>query len=65
MSLKEEIQQYIENNRDSDNHTFKNGTQVKNQKLSHFLINWYNQAIDEWENFGTTNNADAIKKLIS
>lgn len=65
MSLKEEIQQYIDKNRDSDNHTFKDGTKVIKQKLSHFLINWYNQSIDEWEKFGTTNNADAIKKLIS
>lgn len=65
MNLKEEIIKYIEVHKDSSSHKFKDGTEIKNQKLSHFLINWYNQAIDEWDNFGTTNNADAIKKLIS
>jgi len=65
MDLKEEIKAYIEKYGDSASHTFSDGTKVVNQKLSHFLINWYNQSVYEWDNFKTTHNADAIKKLIS
>lgn len=65
MDLKAQIEQYIEKNKDPMNHEFANGSKLINQRLSRFLINWYNQSIIEYENEGTTKNADAIKKLIS
>lgn len=65
MKLKEQIENYVEAHKDPSTHTFKDGTELKNQKLSTFLINWYNQAVEEWEVKKTTRHADAIKKLIS
>lgn len=65
MSLKEQIEQYIKKHKDPSSHTFKDGTKVVGQKLSYFLINWHNQAVHEYKNYGTKKNEAAIKKLIS
>jgi hypothetical protein len=65
MSLKEEIQEYIKKHKDPMKHEFADGSKVINQRLSHFLINWHNQAVHEYKNFGTKKNEAAIRKLIS
>lgn len=65
MDLKKQIEQYIEKHKDPMSHVFADGTKLVNQRLSSFLINWYNQSLCEFENHGTTYNADAITKLIS
>lgn len=64
MNLKEKIENYIAKSGDNSNHTFSDGSKVVGQKLSVFLIKWYNQAVDEWEKYGTQNNAKTIEKLI-
>lgn len=64
MDLKQKIEEYVAKNGDSFNHTFSDGSKVVGQKLSVFLIKWYNQAVEEWKNYKTNNNAKTIEKLI-
>lgn len=65
MDLKERIIAYVEKYKDPMQHEFADGSKLINQRLSQFLINWYNQSLYEFEKEGTTKNADTINKLIS
>lgn len=65
MKLHDEIIAYYSNFKNESNHVFKCGTKVVNIPLKKFLLEWYEQGVQEYKNFGTLNNINAIKKLIS
>lgn len=65
MELYNLILQYLETHGNPNSHTFKCGTKVIGISLKTFLMDWYNQGVQEYLKEGSTNNVKAIKKLIS
>ena len=49
MDLKERIIAYVEKYKDPMQHEFADGSKLINQRLSQFLIKWYNQSLYEFE----------------
>ena len=65
MELYNMILQYLERHGNPNSHTFKCGTKVIGIPLKKFLMDWYEQAVQEYLKEGTLNNVNALKKLIS
>ena len=65
MELYNEILKYLEIHGNPSSHEFKNGTKVVGIPLKNFLLEWYNQAVLEYKEYGTLNNVAALKKLIN
>ena len=65
MELYNMILQYLERHGNPNSHTFKCGTKVVGIPLKKFLMDWYEQAVQEYLKEGTMNNVNALKKLIS
>ena len=65
MELYNQILNYLEINRNPSSHTFKCGTKLVETPLKKFLLDWYDQAVQEYLKEGTLNNVNAIKQLIN
>jgi hypothetical protein len=65
MELYNLILQYLERNGNPNSHTFKCGTKVIGIPLKTFLMEWYDQAVQEYLKEGTTKNVNALKQLIN
>ena len=67
MNLKEKIQHFKQNIPDRLEHTFKDGSKFKgygNHKVHKWIDLLYIQAVNEWHEKKTQNNAEYISKLI-
>lgn len=67
MNLKEKIQLFKQNTPDRLEHTFKDGSNFKgygNHKVHKDIDLLYIQAVNEWHEKKTQNNAEYISKLI-
>ena len=67
MKLSDKIELFKKNNPDRLEHTFKNGLKFRGfekYRLYWFIDSIYKDAVNEWVNFGTKNNAYFLEKIL-